>query len=313
MKLDRLISLLVVLLRRERAQARELAEMFEVSVRTIYRDIEAINLAGIPIVTYQGKGGGIGIAEGFRLDRSVLTADDMALLAALLKGMSAAYPGPRHEVLLEKIKNTLPEAQLELLNRRMKQLVVDLSPWGGQERQKEKITLLRQAIEAAQEIEFAYTDADGVRTDRRVEPYTLVRKGQAWYLYAWCLLRRDFRFFKLARMKDLKVTETVFARKDIDPEQLPLENEWYKEENLVELELVFIPELTELAEDWFGQAASRFDDGRTLVKISLPESNWLYGFILSFGTGVEVAGPPRIRAQVARTAAEIVRMYSTET
>ncbi|MGI5839344.1 MAG: helix-turn-helix transcriptional regulator [bacterium] len=313
MKLDRLLSLLVVLLRRERVQAKELAAMFEVSVRTIYRDVEAINLAGIPVVTYQGAGGGIGIAAGYRLDRSVLTADEMAVFASLLQGISAAFPGMSHAVLLEKLKNTLSAAQLETLDAKMQQLIIDLSPWGGPDRQSEYIPRLRQAIETARVVEFVYVNADGMRTERRVQPYSLVRKGQAWYLYAWCLLRQDFRFFRLGRMKELTVTPVVFERKKISSQQILPENEWSGEEKLVEIEMVFIPKMADLAADWFGEAAERMDDGRTQVRIKLPESNWLYGFLLSFGAGAEVVGPPRIRAGVARIAAEITEKYASRT
>ena len=111
MKLDRLVSILVLLLRRERVQARELAEMFDVSVRTILRDVEAINLAGIPIVTYQGSNGGIGIAEGYRLGKSVLTEDDMSTIISTLSGIAGSIPDSRHGVLMEKLRNIISTSQ----------------------------------------------------------------------------------------------------------------------------------------------------------------------------------------------------------
>ncbi len=108
MKLDRLISILVILLRKERVQAKELAERFGVSVRTILRDVDAINLAGIPVVTFQGSNGGIGLAEGYRFDKSVLTFDDMAAIITTLKGVSGTLThSNQHDILMEKLKGKI--------------------------------------------------------------------------------------------------------------------------------------------------------------------------------------------------------------
>lgn len=309
MKIDRLISILVVLLRKERVQAKELAEMFGVSVRTILRDVDTINLAGIPIVTYQGFNGGIGIAEGYRLDKSILTSDDMAAILAALKGMDGTIQDARYEVLTEKLKNTLSSAQMETLDLKTNQLMIDLSPWGGNGRPKEIITQLRQAIEQFREIEFVYTDAEGRSTSRRGEPYTLVLKGQNWYVYVWCLMRRGFRLFKVTRMKDLVVLDRFFEPRPEARSRQPLEQMWQTDETIVELELIFDAGMEQMAEEWFSGEWFKREDGRFQVNIAWPENKWLYGFLLSFGPGLEVAGPPHIRALIAQAAGEILNKY----
>lgn len=310
MKLDRLISILVILLRKERVKAKELADMFDVSVRTILRDVEAINLAGIPIVTYQGTNGGIGIVEGYRLDKSVLTGDDMAAIITMLNGVNRTIPDSRHSVLIDKIKNTLSASQLEKLDSKAKQLVIDLSPWGGDELLKAKVASIRNAIESFKEIEFVYTDSSGNRTCRRVEPYSLVLKGQKWYLYAWCLVRKDFRLFKLSRINEMTASDTIFTPREVLMEQLPWDSDWQKTEDMVELELVFEKELESIVDEWFGGSTVTREDGRIMVKIMLPENNWLYGFLLSFGTGVEVVSPLHIRNILAEIAQGIYKKYS---
>ena len=310
MKLDRLISILVLLLRKERIQAKELAEIFEVSVRTILRDVEAINLAGIPIVTYQGINGGIGIAEGYRLDKSVLTEDDMSTIISTLRGIEGTIPDSRHEVLMEKLRNTLPSSQLETLDSKVKQLVIDLSPWGATELLKGTAACIRKAIENHNEIEFIYIDAEGRRTDRRVEPYSLVLKGQKWYLYAWCLARQDFRLFKLSRMREPRATGAVYQPREADLTQLDWEDPWSTSENMVSLQLVFENEMQSIVTDWFGEAAEVQEDGRFMVNARLPEGNWLYGFILSFGNGVEVLDPPHIRRILAEISKAVYEKYS---
>jgi predicted DNA-binding transcriptional regulator YafY len=310
MKLDRLVSILVMLLRRERVQAKDLAEKFGVSVRTILRDVEAINLAGIPIVTYQGANGGIGIAEGYRLDRSVLTGDDMAAIITALRGVSRTMPGGKHEVLMEKIKNILPSPQLEVLDSKVNQLVIDLAPWGGNEALKGSVAAIRMAIENRREIEFKYVDPAGNRTERRVEPYSLILKGQKWYLYAWCLMRRDFRLFKLSRIREMAVLDTSYNPREVSMEHLPWENEMQMPENMISLELIFEKEMEGIIDEWFGDSMTKLADGRILAKALLPESNWLYGFILSFGTGVEVVSPPHVRTILSEIASGILKKYS---
>lgn len=238
LRLDRLLSILIILLRRDRVRAKELAETFEVSVRTILRDIDALNLAGIPIVTYQGPKGGIGIAEGFRLDKSVLTDDEMTTIITALRSLTTTLNSNKHEILIEKFKNTLSTSQLNLLNSKVNHLIVDLSPWERGSQIKEKLNTLHEAIENHKEITFNYVDSQGINTKRLVEPYSLVLKGQNWYLYGWCLKRKDFRLFKLMRMKDLKVSKDIFSPKEVSLEELPWERTWTKGDNMIELQLI---------------------------------------------------------------------------
>lgn len=310
MKLDRLVSILVVLLRKERVQAKELAELFEVSVRTILRDVEAINLAGIPIVTYQGANGGIGIAEGYRLDKSVLSGDDMAAIITMLKGVSGSIPDSKYQILLEKLKNTMPSSQLEAVNSKVNQLVIDLSPWGGHGSAKAFMTEIKKAIENRKEIEIDYVDSSGNRTSRRVEPYSLVLKGQKWYLYAWCHSRQDFRFFKLSRIKELRCTDIGFKPREMSLEQHPWDEEWKRADKTVSLQLIFEKEMESIVAEWFGESIEKQEDGRIMVFASLPENNWLYGFILSFGMGVEVISPPHIRKVLAEISKGLYEKYS---
>lgn len=310
MKLDRLVSILVLLLRKERVQAKELAEMFGVSVRTILRDVEAINLAGIPIVTYQGANGGIGIADGYRLDRSVLTEDEMSTLISTLSGIAGTIPDSKQGVLMEKLRNIMPSSQLENLDSKVKQLVIDLSPWGANELLKESAVNIRKSIENHKEIEFTYTDSEGKWTSRRVEPYSLVLKGQKWYLYAWCHIRQDFRLFKLSRIRELIVLDRYYEPRKVSMGQLTYEDQWKTPENMISLELVFEKEMDSIVTDWFGGELEKLEDGKLLAKAVLPENNWLYGFILSFGMGVEVINPPHIRSILAKIAKEIYGKYS---
>ncbi len=309
MKLDRLVSILVMLLRKERVQAKELAQMFEVSVRTILRDVEAINLAGIPVVTYQGANGGIGIAEGYRLDKSVLTEDEMAEIITTLRGVARTFPDSRHEVLMEKFKNTLSASQLENVNSKANRLVIDPSPWGEDGSTKAKAALIHKAIEDSKEVSFTYTDTNGEKTARIVEPYSLLLKAQKWYLYGWCQLRQDFRLFKLSRMSELAISDISFTKREVPPEEYPWESQWQKPDNLVSLQLIFEKEMESVVVDCFGSHIEKSEDGRILVNVFMPENNWLYGLILSFGDQVEVISPPHMRTIIKEISQKIYIKY----
>jgi len=313
MKLDRLVGILVILLGKERVQAKDLAERFGVSTRTILRDVEAINLAGIPIVTFQGEGGGISIAEGYRLDRSVLSGEDMASVLSMLKGIDGAVSSRKHEILIEKIRNSLPSSQREKLETSLNRLVIDFSPWKDNERQKKKLALINRAVDANLELDFSYVNMEGQSTRRKVEPYSLILKTQVWYLYAWCLLREDYRFFRVSRMSDLTLSGTTFAPREMQlPKRDSMDGGWNKEGRMVNLDLAFDKEMASVVYDMFSDAIETLVDGRLRVSTSLPDCNWMYGFLLSFGPTLEVLGPEHVRRGVAESAKAIARKYHFE-
>lgn len=309
LKTERLIAILVTLLGKERVPAKELAEKFEVSIRTILRDVDAINLAGIPVITFQGANGGIGIAEGYRMDKSVLTGDEMAAVISTLRGIDGAVSSNKSQVLLNKLKNTLSAPQVEKLDAKLNQLVIDLSPWQDDDQTREKLASIFKAIDESQELELTYIDSEGKQTLRRVEPYSLILKTQNWYLYAWCFLRSSFRYFRISRIKELSLTGRRFTPRQVIPHDLQDRRDWYKSGKKVMLELAFIEELENLVSEFFPEGIEARRDGRIIVKAALPENRGMYGFLLSFGPGVEVLNPPHVRSTLAETAKLIYQQY----
>ncbi|TVY04408.1 helix-turn-helix transcriptional regulator [Cohnella terricola] len=311
MKLDRLLSIVILLVNRRRVQAKELADRFEVSVRTIYRDIEAINQAGIPVVTFQGASGGIGLTEGYRLDRNVLTDDELIEIVNALQSVATIYPEGNGKNLLEKMNSIVPQAESERFRSRTRQFIVDFSPWGRRGTLEEKLELIKRAVEDEVEVSFTYCSADGKVTERSVEPYTLVLKKQTWYLYAYCLERRDFRLFKLIRMKEVKATGRAFARRCIDLESIPWNREWFAPEKTESVKLLFHPRAKHLAEEWFGAEHLIPEERGYVVSADFPEDRWLYGFILGFGPDAEVLEPERIREKIKQMALDVYRKYAS--
>ncbi|MCR8644677.1 YafY family transcriptional regulator [Paenibacillus sp. N1-5-1-14] len=312
MKMDRLLGIIMMLVNRRMIQAKELADMFEVSVRTIYRDVDTINQAGIPVITYQGVNGGIGIAEGYRLDKNLLTNDELAAIVTALQSVSTTHPSRGNQVLLEKMNSFIPEAHAEAFHFKTKQLFIDFSPWGHTPWLEDAITLLRAAIEQRKHVSFTYCSANGDRTSRTVEPYTLVLKSQKWYLYAYCNDREAFRFFKLFRIKELQAKDTMFTRQDIDLQELPWDNRRNDEDLRLQMKLRFDEKIKHMAEEWFGAESLQEEErGKYVVQVSFPEDNWLYGFILSFGQHVEVIEPAHLRNKIKQMVDEMKSIYET--
>lgn len=318
MKLDRLLAIVILLVNRRLIQAKELADQFEVSVRTIYRDIEVINQAGIPVISYQGAGGGISLSEGYRLDRNVLTNNELAAIVTALQSVSTTHFNLNNKMLLEKMNSIVPPKESEQFQFQTQQFIVDLSPWGRHSMLEDKLSLLKEAIEKVRRVDFIYCNAQGDVTERSVEPYTLVLKKQTWYLYARCLNRQQFRLFKLFRIQDIEVRKEIFIRENIAIDQIPWNVEWASPENNQQLKLRFHRRVKHVAEEWFGVESlhAETDGGRHeaeyfTVTVHFPEDRWLYGFILSFGHDVEVIEPKHIRDRIHEISKGISAIYQS--
>ncbi|MFZ5643805.1 MAG: helix-turn-helix transcriptional regulator [Bacillota bacterium] len=296
MRLDRLLSIVMLLVNRKRIQARELADIFDVSVRTIYRDIDAINQAGIPVVSYQGASGGLGIAENYRIDRNVLSLDDIAAILSALKGLNTTLDDSRLTGTIEKIKGLIPDFKSSEYREKSSRIIIDLTPWGGNDAQKEKITLLKNAIESSTVVFFEYTCSKGNKLKREVEPVSLVLKMHTWYLYGFCRIRNAFRIFRLSRMKDLAVMDIKFSKRNLDIEEFPWEKDWTENSKITNVVLCFPPELRVIIEERFDATKISIDSkGYVRVRFSCPEDEWLYSMILSYGEYVEVIEPEHLR------------------
>ena len=196
MKIDRLIGILSILLQEEKITAPELAKKFEVSRRTINRDIEDLCKAGIPILTSQGAGGGISIMDGYKMDRTILTSRDMRMIMAGLRSLDSVSGSHYYRQLMEKLK-----AGCSDFVSGNESVLIDLSSW-NKDSLSPKIGLIQDAIELGKTLKFKYY-APGGNTERKMEPYFLIFKWSSWYIYGYCLLRNDYRMFKLNRMTDL--------------------------------------------------------------------------------------------------------------
>ena len=302
MKMDRLIGILSILLRREQVTAPELAAQFEVSRRTIQRDIEALGRAGIPIATAQGAGGGISIMEGYRVDRTVLTAPEMQAILAGLRSLDSVSGTRRYAQLMEKLS-----AGNSGLVSGGAHMLIDLSSW-YKSSLAPKIEALQTAIQQHQLVQFTYDAPKGTST-RRAEPYYLVFRWSAWYLWGWCLARKDFRLFKLNRMTGLSTGETISPR----PAPLPdfaLERIFPTKYQVC---ASFEPACRwRLVEEYGADSFTVQPDGRLLFRWGFPDADSVLSWILTFGDGAELLEPAELREQLGALVRRLAQRYSEE-
>ena len=264
MKIDRLLAIVLILLNRRKATAPELAERFGVSVRTIYRDIDTIDRAGVPIVSFQGQGGGFGIVESYRLERQLLTPDDMLAMLGVLRGVGLALKDDQLNRSSQKIESLIPDHERRRLSDEIK---IELSPWGYRGREDALLEALRLATHERQLVRFTYLNAAGDRSDRTVEPMTLVFKGSAWYLFAYCRLKADYRLFRVSRIRDLARLRDAFDRRSHGYDEFSREIDRRSDKSSLTLELRFSREMRFSVEDIFAPERITFlDDGRLLVR-----------------------------------------------
>lgn len=300
MKIDRLIGILAILLQQERVTAPFLAEKFEVSRRTINRDIEDLCKAGIPLVTTQGQNGGIAIMEGYSMDKTLLTSSDMQTILAGIRSLDSVSGTSRYQQLMDKL--ALGNSQILASNH---DIVIDLSSW-YKTSLAPKIELIQSAISRKEWLEFDYYGPGG-EGRRTIEPYTLLFKWSSWYLWGYCRERSDYRLFKLNRMLDLKMTGQLFEARMLP--EMNLNADRIFPEN-IEAVAVFDPCVKWRLIDEYGvDSFSEREDGMLVFRSGFMEKESLFGWLLGFGTSVELVEPLALREEFSAVVGNIMKKY----
>lgn len=304
MKINRLLEITILLLNRGTITARELAGRFEVSTRTIYRDLDVLSGAGVPVYTNKGSGGGISLLDSFALNKTLISeAESSNLLLALKTLQATKYPDI--DLILEKIGAVFKGgSEADWIN-------VDFSPWGSDPNEYNKFYDIKKAILEQRVIVFDYVNTNGDRSRRSIEPVQIIFKAHAWYLWGYCRLRRQFRFFRVSRLKNLTITGETFVKRDLK-EQTGEEAEGQTRRD-VTLRLRFLPAaLHRIYDDFDESFLCKNGDGTCDVTVVYPEDEWVYGYILSFGPYVQVLEPPHIKKIIADRLKSALKYYESE-
>jgi len=286
---SRLFKILYYLLNNGKATASELAEMFEVSIRTIYRDIDALSSAGIPVYANNGRKGGIQLLDGFVLSKSALSKKEQDEILFGLQSLTATQYPNTYEILtkLGALFQSNAQSWIE----------IDFSRWGSVTQREENLfALLKTGILEKRRVEFEYFSSAGVKSDRIIEPVKLIYKDKAWYLYGYCMEKLDWRLFRVSRIKNAVLMDKHFNR--------PLEEMgeiWAKPDSygpLIKLILHFKPQVAYRLYDILDEDAIKKDGEIFKVNVTLPEDNWLYEFLMSFGENVTVIEPECVKKEL---------------
>ena len=300
MKADRLIGILSILLQEEKVTAPELAEKYEVSRRTISRDIESLCKAGIPIRTTQGSGGGISIMDGYRVDRTILTSRDMQMILAGLRSLDSISGSRYTSQLMEKLQS----GSSAFITGR-DSMLIDLSSW-YKASLAPKIEVIQRAIENRNQLKFRYYAPSGEST-RVIEPYYLVFKWSSWYVWGWCTAREDFRLFKLNRMDGVAETNRRFDCRSVPLPDLSNERIF---PGGIKVKALFAPDMKwRLVEEFGPHCFSEASDGRLLFTADYTDMDNLVSWIMTFGAKAEVLEPAEVRDRIRHTAEALQQTY----
>lgn len=297
MKNYRLFGIVYKLLSEDVITAKELADYFEVSIRTIYRDIDVLSSFNIPIYASKGKNGGIKLLDNYKLDKTLLSEEEQIHILLALQGLEKLSAN-NNENLFDKMQT--------VFNKKTKDWIdINFSTWGKDTVQTVNFNNIKQAIINEQRIEFTYYNSYGEKSKRIVEPLQICFKYNAWYVLTYEEKKQDYRLFKIIRINDLNILDETFSR------ELPKEKP-YNEGNakMITLELEILKEMAYRVYDEFTKESITItENGNFLIKVEYPESDWLYGYILSFGENIKVILPVDIKQKVREKLEKSIKNY----
>ena len=298
MQINRLLEIVFILLQKNKITSAELAEQLGVSRRTICRDIDILSVAGIPLYTEKGRGGGISLLPNFVLNKSIFSEQEQDEMLSALEGMSSIRENSAQ--VLRKMTAVFNKAAQNWIK-------VDFSDWHCE---NSFFNQLKTAVLERYIVEFNYFNSKGDKTFRRVMPVQLWFKSKSWYLKGFCLTGQDMRLYKLTRIKNLAVTDECFDMRDfaVKETDIPMPSRSKQQPGMLKLRIE--PEMAFRVYDDFNEAeAEKQLDGSFLVVVPNIEENWVYGFLLSYGKFVEVLEPESVRNTLKEEAEKIMEKY----
>ncbi len=307
MKYEIMLGILFELLSKKCIKAQALADKFEVSVRSIHRYISCLELAGVPIYTLRGSQGGFAIVDTFRLSSSFMTESEFKETINTLTAITDSVPNKTLSSAINKLKSATKNEYSEF-NLKSGNLIIDAGPWGDAVGYKSKLTVIQRGIDECKKLQIKYHDRNGDITERVIEPHVIVFKQGLWYVFAFCHLRNEFRFFKTGRIEFANVLEETFVRRDLSKIDLPL-NFWQNNIEATNVALEVDKSCLSDVEEWLGIENISFINGKHIANAKLPYDNGLVTKIISYGNGIKVLSPISLKLAVRDCAMSILKNY----
>lgn len=299
MKLNRMLGILTILLQHEKVTIPYLADKFEVSRRTISRDIDALCLAGIPLVTQQGSGGGVSLMESFKLDKNVLSTVELSNIISAVKGLGTVSRQLETQQLLDKF-----HIETDAVVSISEPLIIDLaSHYKGD--LTEKIQKIKTAILEQRLIQFIYYYGKG-ESMRQIEPYFVVFQWGAWYVLGFCIKRQDWRLFKLTRLWDLVVCDEMYKRREITEEAQDFNRHFHDDTQLV---AIFDPSVKWQLIDAYGPECYVERKEGLYFEVGFTNEDYMLNWLLGFGDKVKVLAPVDMVEKIQEVARKMIENY----
>ena len=298
-----MIKILMLLLSRRKVCAREIAERYEISVRSVYRYIEELCVAGIPIDVARGRYGGLTIADTYRLPVGYFTKDEYTAAVNALTAMSSQVSDEAVLTALEKLQRQIKSERAD--TSVSGGIIVDGGTWGDTKKFSDKMAVCERAVNESLCLDIDYISRSGEHSRRIIDPHVLIFKQNVWYVYAFCHTKQSFRTFKIGRIKSARFTGKTFEKREISREEIPL-NFGYRSEELIELVLEIDKEKLPDAEEWIGIDNIEPRGKKFVAEVSVPDDDGLVSKILGFGGGVKVVSPAALREKVIAAARNII-------
>ena len=308
MQIDQLFELVYVLIDKKHVTAKEMAERFGVSTRTIYRWVDALSVSGVPVYSQNGRGGGIAISEKYALDTKVLSEEERLAIVSSVKALNTLSGNPA-SVVNANIKAA--EKISGLVEKNTDWLEVDFAPWSPEGSSVRQVFgKLRDCILQKRQVFFDYYSGSGNMERRTVHPWKLIYKGQAWYLQGWCTTRKAERFFKLSRMRNLEMTgRTANITKNFVPRDKGLQEEHEYHQKLITIKAkVFPSKISYLLDTFICSEVVPHKDGSITVVFEVPMEDWIYELLLSFGQNIKILSPKPVRDKVVQLAKDVIKV-----
>lgn len=306
MKIDRLLGITIYLLNRNTVNARELADKFEVSLRTIQRDIDALNLAGIPVLSLSGVHGGYKIVDNFKLEKQITNTQDFLYILTALKGLSSGYESQKLQNIIEKVNLSSPKNTEE-----KQKLFLDLKVLHEGKNTDSKVKLLEKAIDENKAVSFNYTNAENNTNHRIVEPIALTYKWYSWYLLGYCTHKHDYRMFKLVRIDDPEETRLSFTKMHPPAERLLSQMEKEDLRSYYDIKLLCCKKVKKQVSEYLnGKITHEYKNGDFIFEMHMPKSERMwFSILLGFGNEITVLEPEELKSRIKEKAIEIVSLY----
>ena len=307
MQIDQLFEFVYILIDKKQVTAKEMADRFGVSTRTIYRWMEALSLSGVPVYSLKGRGGGIAISEKFAMDNTVLSEDERLAIVSSVKALEN-LSGKNNAALTPERKAA--DKLSRLVTSDTDWLEVDFAPWSPEGSEvRNLLGILRNSILKKRQISFDYFTGDGRIEKRIVHPWKLIFRGQAWYLFGWCTSRKAERFFKLTRMRNLVMTS---KNANIERSAYPQRGVGTPEYSapLIQIKAKITKEkISYLMDSFICSEIKAQKNGFINVTFSAPDTPWLCEILLSFGSQIKITSPAKVKNKIAEMAGNISELY----